>query len=151
MTVRWLLATLHLLALGIGLGSAYARGAALSRIQQENAVRRALAANSFWGLSALIWIPTGLIRAFGGFEKGSSYYLSNSLFWVKMTLLTVILLLEILPIIRLTTWRLQLRDGSEIDTSAAAVLSRLSYAQVAVVVLMVAVATAMARGVGFRP
>ena len=151
MTIRWVLATLHLLALGIGLGSAFARGAALARVSQPNALRRVLVADAFWGLAALIWISTGLIRAFGGFEKGTEYYLNNSLFWVKMSLLGVILVLEVLLMVRITTWRLQLRDGSEPDLASAGLLSRLSYAQVVVVVAMVAVATAMARGFGFQP
>ena len=151
MTIRWLLATLHLLALGIGLGSVFARAAALARISESTAVRRALVADAFWGLSALIWISTGLIRAFGGFEKGSEFYLNNSLFWVKMSLLGGIILLEILPMMRLTTWRLQLRDGSDPDLSAADLMSRISYAQAVLVVAMVAVATAMARGYGFLP
>lgn len=151
MTIRWLLATLHLLALGIGLGSVFARAAALARISELTAVRRALVADAFWGLSALLWISTGLIRAFGGFEKGSEYYLNNSLFWVKMSLLGGIVLLEILPMMRLTTWRLQLRDETDLDLSPAGLMSRISYAQVVLVVAMVAVATAMARGYGFMP
>jgi putative membrane protein len=32
-------------------------------------------ADSFWGIAALLWIVTGLWRAFGGLEKGSDYYL----------------------------------------------------------------------------
>ena len=151
MTIRWLLATLHLLALGIGLGSVFARAVALARISEQTAVRRALMADAFWGLSALLWISTGLIRAFGGFEKGSEYYLNNSLFWVKMSLLGGIVLLEILPMMRLTTWRLQLRDETDLDLSPAGLMSRISYAQVVLVVAMVAVATAMARGYGFMP
>lgn len=50
-------------------------------------------ADNWWGLAALVWIGTGVIRAFGGFEKGSFYYLHNHFFWMKMTLLAVIIAL----------------------------------------------------------
>ena len=138
---------MHLLALGIGLGAVFARGRALSRISQEGAIASALIADSFWGLSALLWIPTGLVRAFGGFEKGTAYYLDSTVFWIKMALLAVILVLEIRPIIILTRWRLQQRRGVAVDTSAAGGLARGSYAQVAVIIVMVLAATAMARGI----
>jgi len=147
MTLRWLLAALHLLALGIGLGAVFARGQALRHIAQEKAVQRVLLADTFWGLAALIWISTGLLRAFGGFEKGSDYYLGNTLFWVKMALLVVIVGLEITPMVRLMRWRQDLRAGRDVDTSAAPRLAQISYVQVVVTVLMVLAATAMARGI----
>jgi putative membrane protein len=38
----------------------------------------------------VLWIGTGLVRAFGGYEKGAFYYLHNHLFWAKMGLLAAI-------------------------------------------------------------
>lgn len=146
MILRWIFAAVHLLALGVGLGSIFARGRALQNIHYDRAIQRALVADSFWGLSALLWIPTGLLRAFGGFEKGSAFYLGSNLFWVKMGLLLLVLGLEIKAIAGLTKWRLQLRRGSAVDTGNSKTLSRISYVQTALIVVMVLVATAMARG-----
>ena len=147
MTLRWILAALHLLALGIGLGAVFARGQALRHILQEKAVQRVLVADNFWALSALLWISTGLLRAFGGFEKGTEYYLGNTLFWIKMTLLIVIVVLELMPMVRLMRWRQDLRAGRAVDTSSAPRLARISYVQVVLTVLMVLAATGMARGI----
>ncbi len=152
MTVRWLLAFLHLLALGIGLGSVYSRGKALSQVSVSGALKSVFTADSFWALSGVLWISTGLLRAFGGFEKGTEYYLGNTFFWIKMALLTGVILLEVIAILRIATWRLQLRDGDvdKVDVSAAAMLSRLSYVQVIMIVAMIGCATAMARGFGLQ-
>lgn len=146
MTLHWLLAALHLLALGIGLGSIFARGYAALHLDPEKGIRGLLLADSFWGLSALIWIPTGLLRAFGGFEKGTAYYLDNTLFWVKMVLLIGVLALEIWPMVRLIKGRMQQRAGTALDTRAAKRIAVISYVQTGLIILMVLAATAMARG-----
>ena len=96
----------------------------------------------------MIWIGTGLVRMIGGLEKGMEYYLQNHVFWGKMTLLLVLILLEIGPAVTLVRWRRQLAKGSQPDTRLAGRFARISYAQVVLVLLMVLAATAMARGVG---
>jgi len=87
MTIRWLLAAVHLLALGVGLGAVWARGRALQAPLDVPALRRVFYADTWWGIAAVLWIGTGLVRAFGGYEKGAFYYLHNHLFWAKMGLL----------------------------------------------------------------
>jgi len=87
MTIRWLLAALHLLALGVGLGAVWARGRAFQAPLDVRGLRRVFYADTWWGVAALVWIGTGLVRAFGGYEKGSFYYLHNHAFWAKMGLL----------------------------------------------------------------
>jgi len=87
MTIRWLLAAVHLLALGVGLGGVWARGRALQAPLDVPALRRVFSADTWWGIAAVLWIGTGLVRAFGGYEKGAFYYLHNHLFWAKMGLL----------------------------------------------------------------
>jgi putative membrane protein len=148
MMIRWLLAALHLLALGLGLGAIWTRGRALRGDLDQAGLRRAFYADTWWGVAAVLWISTGLLRAFGGFEKGSSYYLHNHLFWTKMGLLTAILLLELQPMIALIQWRRQIGRGEVPDTRAAARFARISFLQATLVVLMVLAATAMARGYG---
>jgi putative membrane protein len=148
MTIRWLLAALHLLALGVGLGAVWARGRAFQAPLDVPGLRRVFYADTWWGVAALVWIGTGLIRAFGGFEKGSFYYLHNHAFWAKMGLLAVILFLEVGPMIALIRWRGAVARGGVPDTRAASRFARISFVQGILVVLMVLAATAMARGYG---
>ena len=148
MTVRWLLAALHLLALGVGLGAVWARGRALRGALDASGLRRAFYADTWWGVAALLWIGTGLLRAFAGFEKGSFYYVHNHFFWTKMGLLAAILILELGPMITLLGWRQQVARGEVPDTQAASRFARISFIQATLVVLMVLAATAMARGFG---
>jgi len=148
MTTRWLLAALHLLALGVGLGAVWARGRALRDARDASALRRAFYADTWWGVAALLWIGTGLARAFGGFEKGSFYYLHNHFFWTKMGLLAAILILELRPMIALIQWRQLVARGEVPDTRAASTFARISFIQGTLLVLMVFAATAMARGYG---
>ena len=148
MPARWLFAAVHLLGLGVGLGAVWARGRALSGRLDDAGLRRAFYADTWWGIAAVLWISTGLVRAFGGLEKGSAYYLHNHLFWAKMTLLGLILALELAPMISLIRWRAAVARGETPDTGAAVRFSRISYFQAVLVVLMVLAATAMARGYG---
>jgi putative membrane protein len=146
--MRWLFAAVHLLGLGIGLGSVWARARALSGDLDPRGLRRVFYADTWWGIAALLWIGTGLVRAFAGLEKGAPYYLHNHLFWGKMALLGLILLLEIRPMTTLIRWRSRLARGEQPDTSPAAGLARVSFVQAVLVVLMVLAATGMARGYG---
>lgn len=149
MTIRWLLAALHLLALGVGLGAVWARGRALGGSQLDGpALRRVFYADNWWGIAALVWIATGLARAFGGFEKGTFYYVHNSVFWTKMALLAVILVLELQPMIALIGWRRAVARGAQPDVQRGRRFARFSFIQAGLVVLMVLAATAMARGYG---
>jgi putative membrane protein len=144
--VRWLFASVHLLALPLGLGAVWARSRALSSLQQTREYRRAFLADNLWGFAAFLWISTGLVRAFAGLEKGSSYYLHDRMFIVKMSLLGVILLLEIWPMVTLIRWRMAVGKGAAVDTTVAPGLARISRIQAGIVVLMVFAATALARG-----
>jgi putative membrane protein len=144
--VNWLLASLHLLALGLGLGGVWVRGRSLLMAPAEGAIRRALAADNVWGIAALLWIVTGLMRAFGGYEKGAVYYLHSHAFLAKMTLFLIVLLLELWPMIVLIGWRVSLKRGRPVNTQHARALARISAGQAVLVVGMVFLATAMARG-----
>ena len=100
-----IISALHVLALALGLGSVYARGRALRGPLDAGGLRRLFAADSVWGVAALLWLVTGLLRAFGGLEKGTQFYLTSNLFWVKMTLFGIIVLLEIWPMVTFIRWR----------------------------------------------
>lgn len=150
MIVSWLVAALHLLALGIGLGAVWARGRALQGSLDVSGLRRVFAADTWWAAAAGLWIATGLARAFAGLEKGADYYLHNHVFWTKMILLGLILALEIGPMLALVRWRAQVQRGEQPDIGSARRFARISFVQAALVVLMVVAATALARGYGGR-
>jgi putative membrane protein len=145
---RWLAASLHLLALGIGLGAVWARGHGLRSKLGPDDLRRVFLADTFWGIAAVLWISTGLWRLLGGLEKGTGYYLQNHLFMTKMAMLVLILVLEVVPMMTLIRWRRSVARGEAPDIRAAPRLATISFVQAGLVVLMVLAATAMARGVG---
>ncbi|TNF83549.1 DUF2214 family protein [Pseudomonas sp. ICMP22404] len=148
MLAHWSLAAIHLLAFALGLWAVLTRGTALRRLAGgADAVRNVLMADTVWGLSALVLLVTGGMRAFGGYEKGTDYYLHQPLFHLKMTLLLLILLLELVPMITLIKWRVALGKGTTVDASKAGRLVRISHIEALLMVLMVVAATGMARGV----
>ncbi|MBL0843064.1 DUF2214 family protein [Pseudomonas mediterranea] len=150
MLAHWSLAAIHLLAFALGLWAVLTRGTALRRLAGgADAVRNVLMADNVWGLSALVLLVTGGMRAFGGYEKGSDYYLHQPLFHLKMTLLLLILLLELVPMITLIKWRVALGKGTTIDASRAGRLARISHIEALLLMLMMIAATGMARGVSF--
>lgn len=148
MILRWTLAALHLLALGIGLGAVWARGVNLRTALTAPDLRRVFRADSAWGLAAVLWISTGLWRWLAGLEKTTEYYLHNHVFLTKMGLFLLIVALEISPMLTLIRWRRLTAAGQPVDTGAARRMATISFVQAALVVSMVFVATAMARGIG---
>jgi putative membrane protein len=108
-------------------------------------------ADNWWGIAALLWLVTGLWRALAGTEKTPAYYVHNVVFWMKMGLFVAVLLLELRPMVTLIRWRAVIRRGATpSDNSTAASLAKISYAEAALVVLIVIAAVSMARGYGAR-
>ncbi|WP_460116293.1 DUF2214 family protein [Pseudomonas sp. H2_D02] len=148
MLAHWSLAAIHLLAFALGFWAVLTRGTALRRLAGgADVVRNVLVADNAWGLSALVLLVTGGMRAFAGYEKGADYYLHQPLFHLKMTLFVAILLLEIAPMIALIKWRIALGKGRAIDPSRAGRYARISHLEALLLILMVIAATGMARGV----
>ena len=139
---------LHLLALGIGLPAIFLRDRALRGPLDAAGLRRLFAADNVWGIAAVVWIATGLYRAFGGLEKGAAFYLGSRLFWLKMALFLGILALEIAPMTAFIRWRRQLGRGERPDTARAPAFAAASHAELALVAIMIFVAAFMARGFG---
>ena len=144
--VRLLLAAAHLLALGIGLGAVWTRSRALRGIVDNAALRRAFTADAWWGFAAILWLATGLARLFAATEKSIGFYLENPLFHVKMGLFVLVLALEIWPMITLFRWRRALGRNQSVSLSAARRISRISAIETLIVIIMVFVAAALARG-----
>jgi len=146
MLLRWTIATVHLLALGIGLGAVWTRARGLLRLREAADLGAVLRADTLWGIAALLWISTGLWRAFGGLEKGTAYYLQSGAFHAKMGLLALVLVMEAWPMITLIRWRVRRGRAESINFEKAPALARISFVQAILVVLMIFAATAMARG-----
>ena len=149
MLTHWFLAAVHLLAFALGFWAVLARGTAFRRlVDGVGQARSVLVADNIWGISALILLVTGGMRAFGGYEKGADYYLHQPLFHLKMTLFVLILLLEVAPMVTLIKWRVALARGAVINSRRAKLFARISHIEALLVLLMVVAATGMARGVG---
>lgn len=147
MDLRYTIATIHLLTLGLGFASCWMRASALRRLKDESGVNDVLSADNFWGLAALLWILTGLWRAFGGLEKGSEYYFQSTAFLIKMSLFILVFILEMKPMTTLIRWRIMKGKGRPIDISIAPSLARTSYIQLILLIFIVTMAAAMARGI----
>jgi putative membrane protein len=145
-TARLVLAVLHLLALGTGLGAVWGRSRAL-RDTGAGALRRALYADTWWGIAGAVWVATGLARLFMETEKNVSYYMRNPVFHAKMGMVLLIIVLEVWAGITMFRWR---RAGGDAipDPAVARRIAGISHAQGGLVVLAVIAAAMMARGVG---
>jgi putative membrane protein len=150
--LRIALAGLHLIALGLGLGAVIARGTALREAPSNAALRRAFRSDSTWGIAALLWIITGVWRLLDGIEKPTSFYLTNPVFHAKIGLFLVILLLELWPMVTLIRWRRTFSAGESAErlmtSGAGRRIATISHIEALVVVVMVFVAVALARGLG---
>jgi putative membrane protein len=141
---------LHVLALALGLPAVFLRGRALRRPLDREGLGRLFAADNVWGIAAALWLATGLLRAFAGLEKGTAFYLASPLFWVKVGLFLLVVVLEVWPMVTFIAWRARLRRGVTPDTSAARRLYHVNHVELALVVVIVFVAAFMARGFGAR-
>ncbi len=146
MMLRYAIAVLHLFALAIGLAAVYGRWRALRRVKGEADLAAVFHADNWYGVAALLWVITGLLRAFGGLEKGSAYYLENHWFIGKLGLFAMVGVLEVLPMVMLVRWRIALKKGKPLDLGKAPLLARLTLLELPLLMLIVCMAAAMARG-----
>ena len=153
--LRSALSALHVLALSFGFSGLFLRGMRLRELAKDrgNAAARAslLRADNVWGLAALLWIVTGLVRAFAGLEKQPDFYLRNGFFWVKMGLFGLVFALEIRPMVAFIRWRIAKGRGADAAAAAVAaaplaVFVRLNDAETVLVLVIPFVAALMARG-----
>jgi putative membrane protein len=145
-----LLSGLHVLALGVGLGSVFMRGRFLRSLRagpDPRALDGLFAADTLWGVAAGLWLVTGLARAFGHVEKAPDFYLRNGFFWMKMTLFVAVVTLEIWPMLTFIRWRSARRSGRPLPQfNRLARLVLVDDVETALVVVIPFVAAAMARG-----
>jgi putative membrane protein len=145
------LSALHVLALALGVAAVFARGRRLRDLRRSpddpGVLRRLFQADNLWGVAALLWISTGLLRAFGRLEKTPEFYLRNGFFWVKMSLFALVLAFEIFPMLTFIRWRSARSRGKAPAVGANfSALITLNDAEIAIVVLIPFAAALMARG-----
>jgi putative membrane protein len=146
MDLRYTLATIHILTFGLGAASIWLRASALRKLKDESGLKDVFFADNLWAAAAFLWLLTGLWRAFGGLEKGSDFYLHNVAFLLKMSFFILVFILELRPMITLVKWRSLQRKKQSIDLSIAPSLARTSYIELLLLIPIVSMATAMARG-----
>lgn len=140
------IAGLHLLALPLGFSGILIRWRSLKFPHAENSLKSIYAGDNLWGLAALVWISTGLFRAFGGIEKGSDFYLGSPWFHAKMSLFALVFVLEIKPMITLIRWRIQRKVAfSTEDSATLKTMVRLSGLECLLILTIAILAVAMAR------
>jgi len=144
----FVLAAVHLMSLALGVLSLTERARALAAAERDEHLKPVFFWDGAYGLVAIVWLGSGLWRAFGGVEKGSDYYLSNHVFWTKMLLLGILLVLEGYLAFTFVRWRIHLKKKEPVSLAHKARLVRFHYAEFWLILGMVAMATLMARGVG---
>jgi putative membrane protein len=133
------LSAIHVLTLGLGLGSIFARGRALSRPLDDAGSKRLLAADNVWGLAALLWIASGFARVFLG-GKEPTFYWRNGFFWVKLGLFATLFALELMPMITFIRVRLARTRGAALPQFSIETFRRLNALETALIVVIVFVA-----------
>lgn len=148
MATKFLFAAFHFIALGIGFYGIWSRAEALRRLKDESSLNEVFRADNFWGIAAILWIVTGLWRAFGGLEKGTEFYLACNIFLAKLGLFILVFILEIKPMITLIKWRMARGRGESIDLSPAKPMKAISYIELASLFIIIFLAVGIARGLG---
>ena len=102
-----------------------------------------------YGASAVLLLGVGLSRVYWG-AKGSSFYLSNPLFWTKLGLFMTVAMLSIPPTLRLIRWSKQvhLQTGFLPSDEQVRRFQWWLRAEIIVLTFIPFVAAAMARGMG---
>jgi len=149
MDLSFLLAVLHIVTFGLGAASCWARARALAKLKGDEGLRDVFFADNLWGVAAMLWIGTGLWRAFGGVEKGTDFYLHDTAFLIKMGLFLVVFMLEIRPMVTLIRWRIRVAKGLAVDFSSSPMLAQITYVQLVLLIPIVVMAVAMARGIWY--
>jgi putative membrane protein len=140
------LSAIHVLTLALGVGGLFARGRAMSRPLDEEGWKRLLAADTVWGVAALLWIASGFGRVFFG-GRTPEFYWRNGFFWVKLALFGLVFALELAPMIMFIRVRQARRKHAELPRYPIDLYRRINAVELALVVVIVFVAAFMARAV----
>jgi len=149
MTFEAILAYLHLLAI-LTMVVFISSEAALCRVQWLNAavVERLAKVDRVYGIAAIMVLATGVARTVWG-VKGTSWYWTNPLLHVKLTLFIVVGVISIVPTLTYVRWRKTLRATGALPAEADIQKTRkLVMVQAHLIALIPLVAVFLARGFG---
>ncbi len=149
MTLSYLIAVIHVATLAIGFSGLFIRSRALKAMQSSKDVSDVFYGDNLYGVAALLWVGTGVWRAFGGLEKGGDYYLSSTAFLIKLSLFGLIFLFELYPMVTLIKWRIAKKRGYAFDISPKKTLYNLCNVQLVLLLAIVFFAVAMSRGMWY--
>ena len=147
MTTEALLAYAHFLAI-LTMVVFLASEAALCRGEWLNAavVERLVRLDVIYGVAGVVMIGSGLVRVFWG-VKGASWYLSQPLFHLKITLVLAMVVLSFVPSAAFRRWRQNLRSTGALPPAAeVARVRRLVMIQSHVLPVVAVIAVFWARG-----
>ena len=147
MTLEAVLAALHLVAI-LTFVVFLSSQAALCRTEWMNAavVERLARLDMIYGVAAMVMIASGLARLFWG-VKGLSWYVSQPLFHIKITLVVAMAILSIWPSIMFRRWRRnQQATGALPSAVEVKKVRRLVMIQAHVLPLVAVIAVFWARG-----
>ncbi|MDP3228654.1 MAG: DUF2214 family protein [Acidovorax sp.] len=147
MTLEAVLAALHLVAI-LTFVVFLSSQAALCRIEWMNAavVERLARLDVIYGVAAMVMIGSGLARLIWGI-KGASWYLSQPMFHIKITIVVVMAILSIWPSIMFRRWRRNLRaTGAMPEALEVKKVRRLVMTQSHVLPVVAVIAVFWARG-----
>jgi putative membrane protein len=118
MTHEAILAAVHLTAI-LTLVVFLASQAALCRMEWLNAavIERLARRDVIYLIAAVLMIASGIARVVWG-VKGPSWYLSQPLFHIKLTLVVAMAVLSVWPSIAFRRWRHTLRAGGALPPAA---------------------------------
>ena len=104
----------------------------------------------FYLVMAALALTTGFLRVFFGI-KGSTFYFSNPVFWIKIGIFIAVGLISILPTLRFLRWTktLQANEGGVIEAAEVIGTARIVYIELVLLALIPLMATLMARGFGW--
>jgi len=149
MTLEAILAYLHLLAI-LTMVVFISSEAALCRVQWLNAavVERLAKVDLVYGIAAIMVLATGVARTVWG-VKGTSWYWTNPLLHVKLTLFIIVGVISIFPTMTYFRWRKALRATGALPAEADILKTRkLVMIQAHLIALIPLVAVFLARGFG---
>jgi putative membrane protein len=147
MTLEAILAALHVVAI-LTFVVFLSSQAALCRTEWMNAavVERLARLDMIYGVAAMLLIASGLARLFWG-VKGLSWYVSQPLFHIKITIVVAMAVLSIWPSIMFRRWLRNLRaTGAMPEATEVKKVRRLVMIQSHVLPVVAVIAVFWARG-----
>lgn len=147
MTLEAILAALHLVAI-LTFVVFLSSQAALCRIEWMNAaaVERLARLDVIYGVAGVAMVGSGIARVIWG-VKGASWYLSQPMFHIKITIVLAMVVLSFVPSLAFRRWRAKLRStGALPGAQEVAKVRRLVMIQSHVLPVVAVIAVFWSRG-----